>query len=218
MILPDVILDAVDTADFVDRARARLHVAPPGPFDPTSNPRGDHSLNDPLPPLGAPPKPAAVLIPVVLHPGAATVLLTQRTASLRDHSGQIAFPGGKVDAEDGAPLVTALREAEEEIGLPRERVAPLGYLDAYLTGTNYFITPVVGLVEPGFTLALNPDEVADAFEVPLGHLLDPANYELHEREWKGQQRRFYAVPFGARTIWGATAGILRNLTDRLYGP
>jgi 8-oxo-dGTP pyrophosphatase MutT (NUDIX family) len=212
-----VILEAVDTADFVARARARLHVAPPGPFNPTNNPRGDHSLNEPLPALGAPPKAAAVLIPVVLHPGAATVLLTQRTASLRDHSGQIAFPGGKVDAEDGAPLVTALREAEEEIGLARDRVEPLGYLDAYLTGTNYFITPVVGLVEPGFTLALNPAEVADAFEVPLGLLLDRASYELHEREWKGQRRRFYAIPFGTRTIWGATAGILRNLTDRLYG-
>lgn len=204
---------------FLARAATRLRPEPPGPLDPKSNPRGDHSLQDDPALLAAilakPPREAAVLVPVVPRPEGVTVLLTERAAHLRDHSGQVAFPGGKIDRADPSPLAAALREAEEEIGLPRARVRPLGYLDPYLSGTGFLVTPVVGLVGLPVALALNPDEVADAFEVPLALLLDPARYELRSREWKGRQRSFYAVPYGARTIWGVTAGILRNLCDRL---
>jgi 8-oxo-dGTP pyrophosphatase MutT (NUDIX family) len=164
------------------------------------------------------PKPAAVLVPVVMHEEEPAVLFTERATSLRQHSGQIAFPGGRVDAEDGSPLVTAYREAEEEIGLDRSFVRPIGFLDPYLSSTNYLVIPVVGLVSPVHSLTLNPDEVADAFEVPLSFLMDPANHELHSREWKGRLRRYYAIPFGKRYIWGVTAGIVRNLYEKLYRP
>ena len=115
-------------------------------------------------------------------------------------------------------LDAAFREAEEEIGLSRRFVHPLGFLDAYLSTSNYLVTPVVARVEPGYTLALNPEEVAAAFEVPLGFLMDGANHQLHEREWKGRLRRYYAMPYGEHYIWGVTAGIVRNLYERLYGP
>jgi 8-oxo-dGTP pyrophosphatase MutT (NUDIX family) len=141
--------------------------------------------------------------------------LTQRAAALRNHSAQVAFPGGRVDAVDGSPVVTALRETEEEIGLSRERISTLGFLDAYLTGTGYRIVPVVALIEPPFSLTLNPSEVDAAFETPLSFLLDPANHKREGREWKGHFRTYYAMPFGDRYIWGATAGIIRNLYERL---
>ena len=162
------------------------------------------------------PRAAAVLVPIIRHDAEVTVLLTTRHAGLRQHSGQIAFPGGKIDADDASPLAAALREAEEEIGLGRECVTPLGYLDPYLTGTGYRVLPVVALVAPPLRLTINPQEVDDAFEVPLGFLMDPGNHELHAREFGGRLRRFYAMPFGGRFIWGATAGMLRNLYDRLY--
>ena len=159
--------------------------------------------------------PAAVLVPIVLRPAGPTLLLTQRAASLRRHSAQIAFPGGRVDAVDGSPVVTALRETEEEIGLPREKVRTLGFLDAYLTGTGYRIVPVVATIEPPFALTLNPHEVDAAFEAPLDFLLDPANHQRHGREWQGRMRTYYAMPFGDHYIWGATAGMIRNLYERL---
>jgi 8-oxo-dGTP pyrophosphatase MutT (NUDIX family) len=210
--------EALDTPDFLALARRRLRETPPDLADALANPRGDHSL-DGLP-LVAPldPKPAAVLVPVVLREPEPFVLLTERAASLRQHSGQIAFPGGRVDPEDGSALEAACREAEEEIGLSRRFVRPLGYLDAYLSGTNYLVTPVVARVEPGYTLALNPDEVAATFEVPLRFLMDAANHQLHEKELRGRRRRYYAMPYGAHYIWGVTAGIIRNLYERLYGP
>lgn len=161
--------------------------------------------------------PAAVLIGVVRREEGPTVLLTQRAASLRNHSAQVAFPGGRVDAVDGSPVVTALRETEEEIGLSRERITTLGFLDAYMTGTGYRIVPVVALVEPPFSLTINPSEVDSAFETPLSFLLDPANHKREGREWKGVFRTYYAMPFGDRYIWGATAGIIRNLYERLAG-
>ncbi|ACL60020.1 CoA pyrophosphatase [Methylobacterium nodulans] len=202
---------------FLARAAAGLRPDPPGPLDPTSNPRGDHDLEPDV--LGAalahPPRLAAVLVPVLARPEAVTVLFTQRAAHLREHSGQIAFPGGKIDPADPSPLAAALREAEEEIGLDRSHVRPLGYLDPYLSGTGFLVTPVVGLVDPAAPLSLNPNEVADAFEVPLAFLLDLANHALHSREWRGRRRRYYAIPFGERYIWGVTAGIVRNLSDRL---
>jgi 8-oxo-dGTP pyrophosphatase MutT (NUDIX family) len=154
---------------------------------------------------------------VINRPDGATVLLTTRAAALRDHSGQIAFPGGKIDEGDASPVATALREAEEEIGLARAHVTPLGFLDAYLTGTGYRIVPVVAAVDPAFVLAINHGEVDEVFETPLDFLMNPANHRRHGREWKGVYRSYYAMPYGERYIWGATAGILRNLHDRLLG-
>ena len=200
-------------AAFERRARATLCFDSPSDGDEKG---GDHRL-DGAPMFAGSPRAAAVLVPIVQHDAEVTVLLTTRHARLRQHSGQIAFPGGKIDPDDASPLAAALREAEEEIGLGREVVTPLGYLDPYLTGTGYRVLPVVGLVVPPLRLTINPLEVDDAFEVPLGFLMDPRNHELHSREFDGRLRRFYAMPFGERFIWGATAGMLRNLYERLYG-
>jgi 8-oxo-dGTP pyrophosphatase MutT (NUDIX family) len=204
---------------FAALAQSRLRPEPPQPGDVIARPRGDHD-HQPHP-VATPDEmaavPAAVLIGIVPRPEGPTVLLTQRAATLRSHSAQVAFPGGRVDAVDGSPVVTALREAEEEIGLPRERVRTLGFLDAYLTGTGYRIVPVVALVEPPFSLTLNAHEVDEAFETPLSFLLDPANHRREGREWQGLYRTYYAMPFGDRYIWGATAGMIRNLYERLAG-
>ena len=204
-----------DAPDFLTLAVERLRPEPPHADEALANPRGDHSLDNV--PLAHPlePKPAAVLVPVVMREQP-TLLLTERSSQLRQHSGQIAFPGGRLD-KDESPLAAALREAEEEIGLAAKRVQPLGYLDAYLAGTGYLVTPVIGLVAPGASLTLNPHEVSETFEVPLCFLMNPSKHEIHEREWKGRLRRYYAIPFGDRYIWGVTAGIIRNLYERLYG-
>jgi len=203
---------------FVARSRAHLYASPPVIGGPLSNPGGDYALNsDFVPPFDEKAaRPAAVLIPVVRRPDP-TVLLTQRPSAMRSHAGQVAFPGGKVDPEDGTPLNAALREAEEEVGLGRRFVTPLGYLDPYLTGSGFRIIPVVSVVEPGFRLTLNPDEVEAAFEVPLAFLMNPANHELRSAEWQGQLRRYYAMPYGERFIWGATAGIIHNMYRKFYG-
>jgi 8-oxo-dGTP pyrophosphatase MutT (NUDIX family) len=181
-------------------------------------PRGDHSLNGALAnvALAAAARPAAVLVGLVAHPGEVHVLLTQRASALRTHAGQIAFPGGKIDPEDIDPCDAALREAEEEVGLDRAHVTPLGYLKPYLTGTGYRIVPLVAQIRAPVDLRINPAEVDDAFEVPLSFLMDAANHELRSREWQGVLRHFYAMPWGERNIWGATAGIIRNLYEQLY--
>jgi 8-oxo-dGTP pyrophosphatase MutT (NUDIX family) len=165
------------------------------------------------------PAPAAVLVPLVMRPEP-TLLLTQRTAQLRNHSGQIAFPGGRVDAMDVDVADAALREAEEEVGLTRERVEVLGTLPTYTTGTAFEVTPVVALVRPGFTPRPNPIEVAEVFEVPLVFLLDPAHHRRHAFEFEGVMREWFSMPWPGpglggpdgveRFIWGATAGMLRN--------
>ena len=197
--------------DFRNFARARLDAEPPSDaFRLTSS---DFALNDAPQDLPTP-RAAAVLAPIVAHMGGFTMLLTERATGLRAHSGQIAFPGGKIDPGE-TPLETALREAEEEIGLDRAFVEPLGWLDAYSTGTGFRIAPLVGLVTPGFSLTINREEVADAFETPLDFLMDEANHQIHEREFGGRKRRFYAMPHNERFIWGATAGMLRNLWERL---
>ncbi len=157
---------------------------------------------------------AAVLVPIVLHERP-TVLLTERTAHLSTHSGQVAFPGGRTDPGDLDAAATALREAHEEVGLAPQAVEVLGPLSTYVTGTCFIVTPVVGLVRPGAALQPNPDEVADVFEVPLDYLLDPAHHQRHLLQWQGQQREWFAMPYQdgehTRFIWGATAGMLRNL-------
>jgi 8-oxo-dGTP pyrophosphatase MutT (NUDIX family) len=176
--------------------------------------RGDHELNP-----GAAPdcdlRAAAVLIPLVDRAEGISILLTRRTDHLSRHAGQIAFPGGKVEIEDADDVAAALRETEEEIGLSRAHVEPLGRLDSYVTRTGFTVTPIVGIVHPPFELALDAHEVADAFEVPLDFILDPANRETHSREVQGILRRYYVFPFGERHIWGATAGMLVNLADAL---
>ncbi|QWD64553.1 CoA pyrophosphatase [Polynucleobacter sp. MWH-UH2A] len=154
---------------------------------------------------------AAVLIPLLLKEDGLSVLLTQRTNHLRDHAGQISFPGGRMDPEDQSPNDTALRESHEEIGLDPRRVEIIGQLPEYLTVSGYSVTPVVGLVQPQAEYVLDAFEVADVFEVPLRFLLDPANHQV--RLWESEQggRRFYSMPYENRFIWGATAGMLRNL-------
>lgn len=159
--------------------------------------------------------PAAVLVPIVLHPAGQTVLLTQRTAHLRDHAGQISFPGGRVEADDLTPTHTALRETEEEIGLSRESIEIVGFLPEYRTGTGFRVTPVVALVHPPFTVQPDPFEVAEIFEVPLDFLLDPANHQRHSLHYRGALRNFFAMPYGDYFIWGATAGMIRSLSERL---
>jgi 8-oxo-dGTP pyrophosphatase MutT (NUDIX family) len=171
----------------------------------------------PDPALLARAHPAAVLAPIVARPEGLSVLLTLRASHLRAHSGQIAFPGGRID-EGESPLAAALREAREEIGLDERFVEPLGWLDAHLTGTGFRIAPLVALVDPGFTPTVNVREVEEVFETPFAFLMDPANHRLHEREWQGRIRRFYAMPHEGRYIWGATAGILRNMYEKLSGP
>ena len=177
----------------------------------------DYALNGPLPDslAIARARPAAVIAPIVARPEGLSVLLTLRAAHLRTHSGQVAFPGGKIDHGETA-LETALREAREEIGLASSLVEPLGWLDPYLTGTGYRVAALVALIDPAFAPTPNPDEVADAFETPFAFLMDAANHRLEERQWRGRTRKFYAMPYGERYIWGVTAGILRNLYERLF--
>ena len=178
---------------------------------------GDFALSGPAPAADvlAVARPAAVLTPIVARREGLTVLLTQRATALRAHSGQIAFPGGQIDPGE-TPLAAALREAREEIGLEPRLVEPLGWLDPYLTGTGFRIAPLVALIDPALSLTLNALEVDEAFETPLAFLMNPANHRLEEREWQGRWRKFYVMPYDGRYIWGATAGILRNLYERLF--
>jgi 8-oxo-dGTP pyrophosphatase MutT (NUDIX family) len=155
-------------------------------------------------------KPAAVLVPLVDRETGVTVLLTQRTADMPSHAGQIAFPGGRREPGEDA-IAAALRETEEEVGIVRRFIDVVGAVDLYRTGTGFEITPIVGIVTPGFTVRAEPREVADVFEVPLEHFLDEVNHKLDSREYQGRQRRYYAMPYGERYIWGATAGMLKNL-------
>jgi 8-oxo-dGTP pyrophosphatase MutT (NUDIX family) len=153
-------------------------------------------------------KPAAVLLLVVNHAEAPTVLLTQRTTHLSAHAGQIAFPGGSCDAEDCTPERTALREAEEEVGIAPERIQVLGRMPEYRTSTGYAVTPVVGWAEPPLSYRPDPHEVADIFEVPLGFLLDVRNHRYESAFFRGRMRHYWAMPYGERFIWGATAGMI----------
>lgn len=214
----DVAASEFSTAEFFRRAEARLTFEiPPALHDASViPPTGDHGTDRMLQIVAEerPIRPAAVLIGIVMH-AQPTVLLTQRAAHLNDHAGQISFPGGKIDPEDASPLETALREAEEEIGLDRAFVDPIGYLDVYATGFGFRILPTVARVRPGFALRVNPDEVDEAFEIPLAFLMNSVNHQRHSKEWRGIMRSYYAMPFADRYVWGATAGILRVLYERI---
>jgi 8-oxo-dGTP pyrophosphatase MutT (NUDIX family) len=159
---------------------------------------------------------AAVLVPVVDDGPDARVILTQRTSKLRKHSGQVAFPGGAIDATDASPEAAALREAEEEIGLKPGFVEPIARLPDYRTMTGFSITPVLAVVKPGFALTPNPDEVEHVFEVPLSFLMNGENHVLDSRIWEGGERFFYRMPYENWNIWGVTAGILHTAWERLY--
>jgi 8-oxo-dGTP pyrophosphatase MutT (NUDIX family) len=159
--------------------------------------------------------PAAVLVPIVLHPEAPTLLLTQRTAHLRDHASQISFPGGRIEPEDASVIHAALRETQEEVGLAANYIEVIGYLPEYRTSTGFSVTPVVAFVTPPFPLLPDPFEVAEVFEVPLAFLLDPANHQQHEIHWRGRLRQYYAMPYGDYFIWGATAGMIMSLFRRM---
>jgi 8-oxo-dGTP pyrophosphatase MutT (NUDIX family) len=206
-------------SEFFERARARLTLdVPAGLNDPKVTPkRGDHDVDPVMQKIAAvrPIRPAAVLVPVI-DDGEPRVLLTQRAQHLPDHAGQVSFPGGKIEKADASPAASALREADEEIGLARDHVTPIGYLDLYMTTLGYRIVPVVARVRPGFSLTLNVSEVDATFEVPLDFLMDQNNVARHSRDWQGMTRHYYAITFGERYIWGVTAGILRNLHDRIY--
>lgn len=159
---------------------------------------------------------AAVLVPLIMRAAGVNVMLTQRTAHLHDHAGQIAFPGGRASPSDKDLVDTALRETEEETGLTREHIDVLGSMPDYLTSTGFKVTPVIGLAVPDFTLAHDPFEVAEVFEVPLAFLMNPANHRLHTATLvDGVPRRYYSIPYENRFIWGATAGMLRNLYHML---
>jgi 8-oxo-dGTP pyrophosphatase MutT (NUDIX family) len=202
-------------------AKARLLAHPAAATDALSGP-SDYDLNPDLNPSFGPAHAtpliaAAVLVPLTIK-NPMTVLLTERTAHLSAHAGQIAFPGGKIDATDRDASAAALREAEEEIGLDPALVERLGYLEPYRTGTGYIITPVVALIAGNFTPKPEPAEVAGTFEVPLSFLMDERNHRIDSREWRGAERHFYAMPYEQRYIWGATAGIIRALSRRLFTP
>ena len=212
-IMTNMNIPEFDARTFEKLARSRLLATPPLLDNPITS--GDHDLNPGSEPANAVLRHAAVLVPVVANTPL-TVLLTTRTDHLPSHAGQIAFPGGKVEAHDSGPLAAAMREAHEEIALDKSFVEPVGFLPAYRTGTGYIISPCVALVRPGFTLQPEPSEVAAVFEVPFAFLMNEANHQIHSRTFAGAERHFYAMPYGERYIWGATAGIIRALYRRLF--
>lgn len=202
---------------FAALAREKLlRNPPPVPEDGLPS-LGDHTLSPELIEVmrAQSVRAAAVLVPVIARSDGLNIILTTRTQHLSTHAGQVAFPGGKMDEADDSPAATALREAEEEISLDRSHVSVLGYGDLYFTGTGFRIVPVVGLVSPRARLVANPGEVENIFEVPLTFLFDAANHQTHTKMWKGIERSYLAIPYGERYIWGATAGMIRNLHDRL---
>ncbi len=198
------------------RRRALQQVG--APIDHAWRDHGDHVLNPDIVAFVETLKlrDAAVLVPVVDDGEEAKVIFTQRTATLRKHSGQISFPGGSIDPDDISPEMAAIRETEEEIGLAGSYVETVGRLPNYLSSTGFRITPVLAVVSRGFSLQPNPTEVADVFEVPLSFLMNPANHNRDKRVVDGIDRHFYRMPYETRMIWGITAGIVRTLYERLY--
>ncbi len=162
-------------------------------------------------------RPAAILVPVLARQTGATVLLTQRTQGLKDHAGQIAFPGGKIEHTDKTPLHAAMREAFEEVGLPRQAIQPLGFMPPYFSVTGFKITPLVALVEPDMPLTINYGEVSEVFEIPLQFLMNPHNHAVENLDINGLKRKSYSITHNEHYIWGVTAAIIRQLYERLYG-
>ncbi|WP_233350664.1 CoA pyrophosphatase [Maricaulis maris] len=210
---------APETAALLDRLRDRLD-----PVEgPTGLPRfGDADLNGGA--AGVPAafadveiRTAAVVAPLILHDGPPRLLLTERASHLPRHAGQVAFPGGRIDDNGETAAQAAVRELEEEVGISPAHVELIGRFDAYATVTGYHVTPFVGVIKPGYVVRPDPGEVADVFETPFDFLMDPANHQRQSREWQGHVRHFYAMPWQGRYIWGATAGMLKSLHDRLYG-
>jgi len=197
------------------RLRQALSRLPEQRFEPEA--RGDHDLNPGMGRVGGL-IPAAVLVPVFDSGETIDVLFTKRAIDLADHAGEISFPGGRIEPADEDAAAAALRETEEELGLPRHQIEIIGMLDLYETRTGFLVTPMVGLVSPPLILRPDPREVAEAIRVPLGHLLNRLNYRNEQREAGGKLRRFYSLPFGDHVIWGATAGILVNLCERMDRP
>jgi 8-oxo-dGTP pyrophosphatase MutT (NUDIX family) len=207
MLTPELILDRLDPFDAgtdpvsnEDADRGRLAKAGDKPWV-----RGD-----------APLKPAAVLVPLVTRDDGMTVLLTRRTDHLNHHAGQISFPGGRVDDSDRDVRHTALRETEEEIGLDSTNIEVVGRLADFVVGTGYLVSPIIGLIQPPFALKPHAGEVAEVFEAPLDYVLDPNNFERHSREYEGIERFFFAITWNGHYIWGATAGMLRNLSSIVW--
>lgn len=210
--MADMLTPAFSAADFRRRALRQEN------FVPHEDEDGDHRFN---PGFGAfiartDLRQAAVLVPVVDRGAEAGVILTKRAEALRAHSGQVAFPGGRIDPEDASPEDAALREAAEEIGLAADHVEVIGRMPDYVSGSGYRISPVLAVVQPGFSLQINPQEVDAAFEVPLRFLMDPANHLRDSRVWSGKEWFYYDMPYEGRRIWGVTAGIIRTLYERLY--
>lgn len=208
------------TADDFRRRVARSALPLTAGFDASGDAEfGDHDLNPDLASWGGPPggfRPAAVLIGVIDREPGATVILTRRADHLSSHAGQVSFPGGRADEGDISPVDTALREAHEEVGLEPAKAEALGLLEPYRTRSGYRIFPVLALVSEDIALVPHEAEVADVFEVPLAFLMDEGNHQRESRMWQGRERYFYAMPFEERYIWGATAGILRIMYERLY--
>ncbi|WP_339335716.1 CoA pyrophosphatase [uncultured Maricaulis sp.] len=209
----------LDGAALVARLRERLDPVDSAPDHPRF---GDGYLDGEAPP----PSPdfadveiraAAVIAPLILHDGPPRLLLTERASHLPRHAGQISFPGGRIDAGGETAAEAAVRELEEEVGIGRQHVELIGRFDSYATVTGYHVTPFVGVLKPGYTVQADPGEVADVFETPFDFLMDPLNHQRHSREWQGHIRHYYAMPWEERYIWGATAGMLKSLHDRLYG-
>ncbi len=220
VLVQDKELEAFSIADL--RARARGILVDPGeriePGRDAQAGRSDFDLNPELARLeGAEQRyPAAVLVPIIERENEARVLFTQRAEHLSSHAGQISFPGGKMDPHDANIAETALREAREEIGLDPRYVDKIGFLDDYATSSGYHISPLVAVIRDGYSIAPDNNEVADIFDVPLSFLMDSSNHKLLTRQWRGVKRQFYAMAYEERFIWGATAGMLRNLYEALY--
>lgn len=210
-----VALQSGDAARLGDWLRARL--LPLGQEGPGKRVFSDFDLTPDLRPKTVEAlKPAAVLAPIILRPEGWTMLFTLRAADLPSHAGQVSFPGGRLEAQDLGHVDAALRETQEEIGLDPEWVCPIGASDAYHTVTGFCVYPIIALVQPGFSLRPDPREVAGVFEVPLGLVLDGARYRAQEQMWRGILRRYYVLDYPDHHIWGATAGMLKALCDRLW--
>ena len=181
-----------------------------------SSGRGDHDLNPGMP-LPDRLTPAAVLVPMIVREEGVTMLFTQRATNLSHHPGQVCFPGGHIDPEDGTPEETALRETEEEVGIHRQHIQIIGRLTDYWTRTGFSVAPIVGIITPPFDVNPDPHEVAQVFETPLDFLMDPKNHNRHSREYQGSIRHFYAMLYKDFYIWGATAGMLVDLYGVLMG-